>query len=121
MKNKNKKTGHNTSVMLGAGHTVKFLKHENYGVTFIKYPICFVSSDVEISLEERFRIIESHRRRLIGDTYTHKIGKSLLIYDFYVLENLSIAQRLRHHLRKLRAAVSGNIGINARIVVVVAN
>lgn len=121
MKNENKKTGRNTSLMLSAGHIVKFLEHKSYGVTLIKYPICFVGSDVEISLKERIRIIESNRRRLIGDTYTHKIGKSLLIYDFYVLEHLSIAQRLRHQLRKLSAAVSGNIGINARVVVVVAN
>lgn len=47
-----------------------------------------------------------------------EIGQSVLIFDFYVIEKLSLVQRIRHCLRKFRTAVVGYMGINSVVVVI---
>lgn len=43
----------------------------------------------------------------------------LLVFDMYVVEQLSIFKRLRHALRMLKAAVTGNVNVSTGVRVVV--
>lgn len=43
----------------------------------------------------------------------------LLVFDVYMVEQLSIFKRLRHALRMLKAAVTGNVNVSSGVRVVV--
>lgn len=43
----------------------------------------------------------------------------LLVFDAYVVEQLSILKRLRHTLRMFKAAVTRNVGVRSRVRVIV--
>lgn len=61
-------------------------------------------------------------KTLAGGTLTNRSGdfgrESVLIFDVYTVEELSILKRLRHAFRMFKAAVARNIGIHPRIIVI---
>lgn len=44
--------------------------------------------------------------------------ESVLLFDVYVVEQLSLLKRLRHTLRVFKAAIARNVGIKPRIIII---
>ncbi|MEZ3575986.1 hypothetical protein D1638_08015 [Muribaculaceae bacterium Z1] len=90
----------------------------------IKRPIlAAVKLSGKFTAEERKYLREkAWRKSTDGATMTMTstdFGReSLLFFDVYVVENLSLLKRFRHALRVFTAAIARNVGIKPRIVII---
>ena len=91
----------------------------------VKRPILAAFKSGSDFTEEERRMIrdKAWRRSIDGRTMTHVAkdsfgGRSLLVFDVYVVEQLSVLERLRHSLRVFNAAIARNVGIEPRIVII---
>ena len=69
-------------------------------------------------LEEAWRRTPDHGTRSLQGTDEQGRGL-LLVFDMYVVEQLSVFKRLRHALRMFKAAITGNVNVSSGVRVVV--
>lgn len=93
--------------------------------TIVKYPIFIaVKAGGRFTEEERQTLREkAWAKSLDNMTETHtaidNFGNELLLgFDAYAIEQLSILKRLRHTFRVIKTAITSNIGIQPRVVII---
>ncbi len=92
--------------------------------TIIKRPIlAAVKLSGRFTAEERQYLRKKAWRKSTDDatmtmTSTDFGRESVLFFDVYVVEQLSLLKRFRHALRVFTAAIARNVGIQSRIVII---
>lgn len=71
-----------------------------------------------LMLEEAWRRTTDNGTRSLQGTDEQGRGL-LLVFDMYVVEQLSVFKRLRHALRMFKAAITGNVNVSSGVRVVV--
>lgn len=89
------------------------------------YPIlAAIKADGRFTEEERGMLRKRAWSRSIDNatrTYVaadRSGNESVMIFDVYIVENLSFLKRLRHSLRMIKAAIARNVHIQPRVVIV---
>jgi len=78
----------------------------------------------EISEDEKHALLAAWKRTTDHGTQsfqgTDRRGRGLLlVFDVYVVEQLSVLKRLRHAARMFKAAITGNVHVSSGVRVVV--
>ena len=99
------------------------IKKQSIG-TVVKRPLLVAYSEDVITDEQIAEFRRKIERRCVNSstmtvTTTGKLGNVLMIFDFYVIEHLSLFQRFRHCFSMVKTAVLGYVGVNTVISVVV--
>jgi len=92
--------------------------------TMVKRPLLVVYSESEFTEQQIAKFREKAWRRCINSATVTvrtegKLGNVLIIFDVYVIEQLSTFQRFRHRLSIIKAAVLGYMGISPAVIVIV--
>lgn len=82
----------------------------------IKYSGKFTPEERKLLRDKAWR--KSTDDATITVTSALNAGESILIFDEYVVEQLSLLKRFRHAFRVFKAAIARNIGIQPRIIII---
>jgi len=93
------------------------------GQTRVRRLLYAVHSQHELTEEQHAALRRKAWKRCVNNTstteqFSNDYGYMLLLFDYYVVEKLSVMQRLRHRFCMVKAAVLAHIGVSTVVVVV---